>query len=170
MPSKPRICIRRSMFLVLRFVAFLSVVIPYWTRDYARAFSTSPALAVTSTSASPAIEYHPRVISIQNYTTFHLLSLPPLSESSSKIIRDVWKWKDIALGDGRDYFVPRPRALKALSDLLVGTGNTKGFPVNFTSSSSSEHESKNNTNSRQNFTKCGSTRAFSGNATCIVQE
>jgi hypothetical protein len=50
----------------------------------------------------------------------HLVSLPPLTESSLKIIRDLWKWKDIVLGDGRDYFVPRPRALKALSDAFVG--------------------------------------------------
>ena len=51
----------------------------------------------------------------------HLISLPPVSDKSSKIIRDVWKWKDVVLGDGRDYFIPRPRALKALSDILVGS-------------------------------------------------
>ena len=48
-----------------------------------------------------------------------LVSLPPLFEESPRIVRDVWKWKDVVLGDGRDYFVPRPRALKAFSDLLV---------------------------------------------------
>ena len=52
--------------------------------------------------------------------TMHLISLPHLSDECPRIIRDVWKWKDIVLGDGRDYFVPRPRALKALSDVLVG--------------------------------------------------
>lgn len=51
----------------------------------------------------------------------HLISLPPVSDQSPKLLRDVWKWKDVVLGDGRDYFVPRPRALRALSDALVGS-------------------------------------------------
>ena len=53
--------------------------------------------------------------------TIHLISIPHLSDDAPRIVRDVWKWKDIVLGDGRDYFVPRPRALKALSDVIVGT-------------------------------------------------
>jgi len=60
-------------------------------------------------------------IETRNSSSIHLISLPPLSESSSKIIRDVWKWKDIVLGDGRDFFVPRPRALTSLSDIVVGS-------------------------------------------------
>jgi hypothetical protein len=60
--------------------------------------------------------------------TLHLVSLPPLSDYSPKIVKDVWKWKDIVLGDGRDYFVPRPRALKALSDIVVGS-SYGGFVV-----------------------------------------
>lgn len=60
--------------------------------------------------------------------SMHLVSLPPLSDYSPKIIKDVWKWKDIVLGDGRDYFVPRPKALKALSDIIVGT-SYGGFVV-----------------------------------------
>ena len=54
-------------------------------------------------------------------SSIHLISLPPLSEKSSKIVKDLWKWKDIVLGDGRDYFIPRPRALKALGNILVGS-------------------------------------------------
>ena len=72
--------------------------------------------------------------SAKSGASFHLVSLPPLyapSSSSSllstssqqkispKCIRDVWSWKDKCLGDGRDYFVPRPRAIKALCDLLL---------------------------------------------------
>ena len=56
-------------------------------------------------------------------TSIHLVSLPPLTETSSKIVRDTWKWKDTVLGNGRDYFVPRPRALKALSDIIVGSNH-----------------------------------------------
>ena len=63
------------------------------------------------------------------YQSIHLISLPPLEDSSSplssssstKIIKDLWKWKDVVLGDGRDYFIPRPRALKALSNILIGS-------------------------------------------------
>lgn len=54
-------------------------------------------------------------------SNLHLVSLPPVSDNSPKVLRDVWKWKDIVLGDGRDYFVPRPRALRELSDTLVGS-------------------------------------------------
>ena len=36
------------------------------------------------------------------------------------LVRECWRWKDSALGDGRDYFVPRPRALRAFHSLFVG--------------------------------------------------
>lgn len=51
------------------------------------------------------------------------MSFPPLLEDSPKIVKDIWKWKDIVLDDGRDYFVPRLQALKALSDVLVGSSH-----------------------------------------------
>ena len=53
--------------------------------------------------------------------TIVLVSLPPKTDDAPAIVRRAWTWKDIALGDGRDYFVPRPRALKTLNKLLVGT-------------------------------------------------
>eukprot|EP00562_Extubocellulus_spinifer_P027882 CAMPEP_0178651414 /NCGR_PEP_ID=MMETSP0698-20121128/22095_1 /TAXON_ID=265572 /ORGANISM="Extubocellulus spinifer, Strain CCMP396" /LENGTH=512 /DNA_ID=CAMNT_0020293035 /DNA_START=18 /DNA_END=1556 /DNA_ORIENTATION=+ len=49
-----------------------------------------------------------------------LVSLPPKTDSAPSSVRRAWKWKDAALGDGRDFFVPRPRALSALNSLLVG--------------------------------------------------
>lgn len=36
----------------------------------------------------------------------------------SKVVSDVWKWKDDVLGDGRDYFIPRPKTLGALQTVL----------------------------------------------------
>lgn len=39
-------------------------------------------------------------------------------ERISKPCRDVWKWKDSVLGDGRDFFVPKPKTIRALQDLL----------------------------------------------------
>ena len=52
--------------------------------------------------------------------TILLVSLPPRTDDALPTVRRAWQWKDSALGDGRDYFVPRPRALKALNSLMVG--------------------------------------------------
>lgn len=52
--------------------------------------------------------------------TVLLVSLPPRTDDALPTVRRAWQWKDSALGDGRDYFVPRPRALKALNTLMVG--------------------------------------------------
>ena len=52
--------------------------------------------------------------------TVLLVSLPPRTDDALPAVRRAWQWKDSALGDGRDYFVPRPRALKALNTLMVG--------------------------------------------------
>ena len=40
------------------------------------------------------------------------------------------KWKDKSLGDGRDFFVPRPRAIKALCEQLM-RNYTSYIPDNF---------------------------------------
>jgi hypothetical protein len=54
-------------------------------------------------------------------TSLHRVALPPRSDTSLRVIRDLWKWKDLVLGDGRDYFVPRPRAIRALTDRILAT-------------------------------------------------
>ena len=36
----------------------------------------------------------------------------------SKACRDIWKWKDGILGDGRDFFVPKPKTIRALQAVL----------------------------------------------------
>jgi len=33
------------------------------------------------------------------------------------------RWKDKCLGDGRDYFIPRPRAIGALNNLILQNNN-----------------------------------------------
>jgi hypothetical protein len=40
-------------------------------------------------------------------------------DSISKPVRDLWKWKDANLGDGRDFFVPKPKTIAALQDYIV---------------------------------------------------
>ncbi len=56
--------------------------------------------------------------------TLHLLSLPPTDNAFTQpgefLVRECWKWKDSVLGDGRDYFIPRPRSLKAFHAFFVG--------------------------------------------------
>jgi hypothetical protein len=34
------------------------------------------------------------------------------------LVKRLWEWKDDVLGDGRDFFVPRPNTLKMLNELL----------------------------------------------------
>ena len=52
----------------------------------------------------------------------YLLSLREVDASGknsySQVTRDVWKWKDRVLGDGRDFFVPRPKTLQRLQQVL----------------------------------------------------
>jgi hypothetical protein len=36
----------------------------------------------------------------------------------SKAVQDVWRWKDAVLGDGRDFFVPKPKTLRALQSAI----------------------------------------------------
>jgi hypothetical protein len=40
-------------------------------------------------------------------------------EQISTDVRALWKWKDSTLGDGRDFFVPKPKTLKKLQDYLL---------------------------------------------------
>ena len=52
--------------------------------------------------------------------TTHLFSLQwTPDERISKPVRDLWKWKDRVLGDGRDFFVPKPKTIKALQSYLL---------------------------------------------------
>lgn len=43
----------------------------------------------------------------------------PTENSFSKPVKDVWRWKDSILGDGRDFFVPKPQTLTALNEYLL---------------------------------------------------
>ena len=54
----------------------------------------------------------------------HLVSLALPSSSYCPVsVRDTWKWKDAVLGDGRDFFVPRPKTLQALQHYLCNVLN-----------------------------------------------
>lgn len=48
--------------------------------------------------------------------------------SFSKTVRETWRWKDEVLGDGRDFFVPRPKTLNALQEYIVrNAAETSGW-------------------------------------------
>jgi hypothetical protein len=57
----------------------------------------------------------------------HLLSLQYTSPDDddprlfSRTVADVWRWKDAVLGDGRDFFVPKPKTLQALQQRMAAT-------------------------------------------------
>ena len=48
-----------------------------------------------------------------------------------KEVRTVWNWKDTVLGDGRDFFVPKPKTLQTLQHYILQHLNqdSKGMPV-----------------------------------------
>jgi hypothetical protein len=50
-------------------------------------------------------------------SSIHLLSLQ--WSDSKKQVKQVWKWKDTVLGDGRDFFVPKPKTLTALNHYII---------------------------------------------------
>lgn len=60
----------------------------------------------------------------QNNITLNLFSLPPKDDKyklpGEALVRECWRWKDSTLGDGRDYFVPKPKVLKAFQSLFLG--------------------------------------------------
>eukprot|EP00986_Skeletonema_menzelii_P009385 scaffold4266_cov139-Skeletonema_menzelii.AAC.9 len=81
----------------------------------ARSTSTSKkrdALRPTNTTVDRALH------------TLNLFSLPPKDDNyklpGEALVRECWRWKDSKLGDGRDYFVPKPKALKAYQSLFLG--------------------------------------------------
>jgi len=54
----------------------------------------------------------------------YLFSLNWILENDSEYylkrhVRRLWEWKDITLGDGRDFFVPKPKTLMALQQYLL---------------------------------------------------
>jgi hypothetical protein len=59
-----------------------------------------------------------------------LLSLqhPEWTGRFCKTVAEVWRWKDAVLGDGRDFFVPRPKTLAALQQYLVSSSSADAEP------------------------------------------
>lgn len=131
---------------MLLFIIALSMVDVMASAAVAAAFSIVPnqqstLLSSTSTISSP---------SSSSKHTIHLISLPPKDDKyklpGEALVRECWRWKDSALGDGRDYFVPRPRALRAFQSLILGmeidVSGVAGSPVDVILSMPSSSSSK----------------------------
>jgi hypothetical protein len=76
--------------------------------------STAAAATTETNGISPKRRQQSKVI---------LLSLqhPEWTGRFCKTVAEVWRWKDAVLGDGRDFFVPRPKTLAALQQYLVSS-------------------------------------------------
>jgi hypothetical protein len=107
--------------MLLFMIAFSIIGLPVMASAAVVAFSVAPnqqsstlLSSSTSTISSPSSSKH----------TIHLISLPPKDDKfklpGEALVRECWRWKDSTLGDGRDYFVPRPRALRAFQTLFLG--------------------------------------------------
>lgn len=101
-----------SSHLVVSFILF------WWTCNSVCGFSWTQN---TASVQQNQIDLPPTQIqSINNEPTtknsIHLLSL---SFSESPFVKRVWKWKDSVLGDGRDFFIPKPKTLTALNEFVV---------------------------------------------------
>jgi hypothetical protein len=60
-------------------------------------------------------------------SSIHLLSLNYPSQDVflyNKELEDVWKWKDVALGDGRDFYFPKTKMLSILQSVIIMTFNS----------------------------------------------
>lgn len=68
-----------------------------------------------SGSGSPTTQHH--ALYLFSLPASNLLETSTLTHTSL-LVRRIWEWKDDILGDGRDFFVPRPKTLMALNSLL----------------------------------------------------
>jgi hypothetical protein len=84
------------------------------TRERSPSYSYSLHSSVEETTI-PTANYEEAIDA-----TVHLFSLNwTPDECISKPVRDVWKWKDSSLGDGRDFFIPKPKTIQALQDFIL---------------------------------------------------
>lgn len=74
---------------------------------------SSPRLA----SGAQPLQDRPQETNEPSVFLFSLQWTP--DDRISREVRSLWKWKDSTLGDGRDFFVPKPKTLKSLQNYLL---------------------------------------------------
>jgi hypothetical protein len=108
--------------------AFLAVI-------FALILSSGVAFSLNPSKGIEKGECPPLVVSTSNTNgasqiQIHLLSLQWTPDDDaqkfSRVVKDTWRWKDAVLGDGHDFFKPKPRTLKALQSFLRGGVNDGG--------------------------------------------
>ena len=71
-----------------------------------------PASCLSDQSSSSSLS------SSSSTTTTTTTTTPIMNAHAALLVRRLWEFKDDVLGDGRDFFVPRPKTLTALNQLL----------------------------------------------------
>ena len=74
---------------------------------------------VESSSAPCRLSYQLHLLSLEWSSLDESTTTTTTTTKFSKATSDLWKWKDAILGDGRDFFIPRPRTLQALQQYLL---------------------------------------------------
>lgn len=92
-------------YIHLLLLTFYSVSVVAFTQNSASTRHTQPVHLAPPSSTTSHKECI-RLLSLQ-----YNENVPQLSQ--------IWKWKDSVLGDGRDFFVPKPKTLTALNSLVV---------------------------------------------------
>eukprot|EP00977_Amphora_coffeiformis_P000506 scaffold126_cov178-Amphora_coffeaeformis.AAC.5 len=85
----------------------------------ARAVGTTAQQEGTSAAPAATLRYHVHLFSLQGSPSLDTTTTTTTATHFSKPTRDLWKWKDAVLGDGRDFFIPRPKTLRALQQYLM---------------------------------------------------
>jgi hypothetical protein len=84
---------------------------------------TADTLGIASSASKSSAPLSASGRTVPKESLIFLLSLQyPVSDKDpslfSKTAKDVWRWKDAVLGDGRDFFLPKPKTLNALNKYL----------------------------------------------------
>eukprot|EP00980_Cylindrotheca_fusiformis_P004580 scaffold981_cov119-Cylindrotheca_fusiformis.AAC.4 len=85
---------------------------------------SKPSSLDASESAQIVESYRPRAsdsppaVLLDDAVELYSLKWTP-DDCISIPVRKVWKWKDSVLGDGRDFFVPKPKTIQRLQTILL---------------------------------------------------
>ena len=116
-----------SLLLEVPFLVWLSLFLPGHV-PLRRPTNGPPVLGIDARSRIHAVTNDQAIDDAdetvqQSESTFGVCSLSlqwtPDDTTFSEPVRQVWKWKDAVLGDGRDFFVPKPKTLSKLNQMIV---------------------------------------------------
>ncbi|GAX22661.1 hypothetical protein FisN_17Lh156 [Fistulifera solaris] len=101
-----------GLLVVLNSFALTTLAQCFSTIPYLRSIPRPCSLHATREDRSSSIDYDVHLFSLKWSSLDDPINF-------SKTVRDTWRWKDEVLGDGRDFFVPRPKTLHALQEYIL---------------------------------------------------